>query len=331
MSTRVTIYDVASAAGVSKSLVSLVLQGSPRVSQGKRIAVEQAIANLGYQPNRLAAGLAGTQTKSIGVVIDDFRNLWFVELLEGLKTALADTGYSLSVADMSLNSHIGRDAVATFQSLRVDGIIIAAEAAGLLHQLRGTPHVVVGGREMGDTSSITVANDDIAGGRLITEHLLSLGHRSVHFLSGIGEANRRRLIGYARAMNEAGLEPNMADAGGTTEKHGNEAANALLNEHPEATAIIGANDTMAIGALGAMRTRGLSAPEDISVVGYDDSPPAGYDMISLTTVDDRGHEVGRQAGRALRAAIAHDEAPTTEILVPPTLVIRSSSGAVPLR
>jgi transcriptional regulator with XRE-family HTH domain len=100
-----TIYDVAERAGVSKSLVSLVLRGSPRVSDEKRDAVLAAVAELDYTPSRLAAGLAGTRTRSIGVVIDEFENLWFAPALAGLRTALGAGGYSLSVADASLNAH----------------------------------------------------------------------------------------------------------------------------------------------------------------------------------------------------------------------------------
>lgn len=331
MTPRVTIYDVAKAAGVSKSLVSLVLQRSPRVSAEKRAAVERAIADLGYQRNRLAAGLAGTQTKSIGVVIDDFSNLWFVELLDGLKEALTPAGYSLSVADLSLNSHLGLNAVSAFRSLRVDGLIIAAEPSELRDHLRDTPHVVVGGRDTGDSASIVVANDDVAGGHLVAEHLLGLGHRDIHFLAGPGEAARRRQAGFSQAMVHAGLRARVTDAGGTNERSGHVAAAGVLDSHPETTALVGANDTMAIGALGAMYTRGLSAPRDLSVVGYDDSPPAAYEMISLTTVDDKGVDVGHQAAGALLHAIADDDAPTAEILVPPTLVVRESSGPVRLR
>ncbi|WP_437583493.1 LacI family DNA-binding transcriptional regulator [Paramicrobacterium sp. CJ85] len=330
MSSRVTIYDVARRAGVSKSLVSLVLRDSPRVSDEKRAAVLSAIAELGYQPNRLAAGLAGSRTKSIGVVIDDFRNLWFVELLEGLKEGLAGTGYSLSVADLPLNAHIDLDAVSAFQSLRVDGLVIAAEPAGLLNRLGTTPHVIVGGRET-DGSGITVANDDVTGGRLMTEHLLELGHRDICFITGSGEAARRRAEGYSQAMSAAGLAATVTDAGGTTEHHGHDAAEAVLQRHPLPTAIIGANDTMAIGVLGALHSRGLEAPRDVSVVGYDDSPPASYDIVSLTTVDDRGHDVGREAAMALLGAIAGTTEPAAEILVPPALVVRQSSGPAPSR
>lgn len=330
LSSRVTIYDVARRAGVSKSLVSLVLRNSLRVSDDKRAAVLRAIDELGYQPNRLAAGLAGTRTKSIGVVIDDFRNLWFVELLEGLKEGLADTGYSLSVADLPLNAHLRLDAVSAFQSLRVDGLIVAAEPAGLLDRLGTTPHVIVGGRET-DGSSITVANDDVTGGRIMTEHLLELGHRDICFITGTGEAARRRAAGYSQAMASAGLAATVTDAGGTTEHHGHAAAEAVLQQHPLPTAIIGANDTMAIGVLGALRSHGLAAPHDVSVVGYDNSPPASYDVVSLTTVDDRGHDVGREAATALLGAIAGTTEPATEILVPPALVVRQSSGPAPSR
>lgn len=125
MASAPTIYDVAERAGVSKSLVSLVLRGSERVSDEKRLAVLQAVKALNYTPSRLAAGLAGTRTRSIGVVIDEFENLWFADVLAGLRKAL--DGYSISVADTALNSHLSIDPLEAFRGLRVDGVVLAGE------------------------------------------------------------------------------------------------------------------------------------------------------------------------------------------------------------
>ncbi|MFT4231466.1 MAG: LacI family DNA-binding transcriptional regulator, partial [Leucobacter sp.] len=146
MSKPPTIYDVAQRAGVSKSLVSLVLRDSPRVSDGKRAAVLAAVAELDYTPSRLAAGLAGTRTRSVGVVIDDFENLWFAPALEGLRAALAAGGYSLSVADASLNAHLGLDPLEVFRSLRVDGVVLAGEVPADAADRLAVPTVVLGTR-----------------------------------------------------------------------------------------------------------------------------------------------------------------------------------------
>ncbi|MFS2029980.1 LacI family DNA-binding transcriptional regulator, partial [Curtobacterium sp. CT11-45] len=120
-----TIYDVAARAGVSKSLVSLVLQRSPRVSQQRRDAVLKAIQELDYRPSTAAVSLAGTRSRTIGVVLDDFRNQWFVDLLTGLREALQDQGHRLVVADRFLNTGLDASPVEGFLSMRVEGIVIA--------------------------------------------------------------------------------------------------------------------------------------------------------------------------------------------------------------
>lgn len=335
MPTRTTIYDVARHAGVSKSLVSLVLRGSPKVSDAKREAVRQAIDALGYQPNRLAAGLAGTRTASIGVVIDDFRNLWFVEMLQGLQEAVGPHGYSLSVADMALNAHIGVDAVTAFRSMQVDGLVVAAETTQLLNAVGETPVVVAGAHDLGADAAgggvPVVATDDEAGGRIATEHLLDLGHRRITFVSGPGEAARLRSRGYAQAMGEAGVDGDVVPARSTSEDAAREALTTRLRRRsPAPTAVIAANDPMAIGVLGVLRAAGMAVPGDVSVVGYDDSTPASYDLISLTSMDDRGRDVGREAGRMLLAAIRGEQSAAPR-LTRPALVPRSTSGPAPLR
>src|SRR4051794_14871965 len=143
---RPTIYDVAERAGVSKSLVSLVLQGNPGVSEARRTAVLAAISELGYRPNRAATDLASHRTKSVEVIIDDYRNLSFVGLLAGISSELAGHGYHLTVTDTRLNAHLSRERQASILSTNLDGLIIAGEPDdALLHGWTG-PTVVAGWR-----------------------------------------------------------------------------------------------------------------------------------------------------------------------------------------
>ena len=127
---RPTIYDVAQRAGVSKSLVSLVLRDAPHVSAKRRQAVLTAISDLGYRPSSAASSLAGHRTRSIGVAIDDFENLWFVDLLRGMRRVLDESGHNVSVADRHLNAHLERDPVDAFLSMQVEGIVLAMESGG---------------------------------------------------------------------------------------------------------------------------------------------------------------------------------------------------------
>ena len=217
--TRPTIYDVAQRAGVSKSLVSLVLRGSDHVSPARREAVEAAIEELGYRPSRAAAALASQRTRTVGVLIDDFHNPWFVELLAGLRSVLDPAGYTASVSDLQLEAASGRDPVDGFLAQHVDALVVAAEPApGTLDGV-ALPVVVAGMRELGlpaDGSADVVAGDDELGARLATEHLLGLGHRRIGHLTGRSGPGEHRRRGYEAAMRAAGLEPVVTGEDGAT-------------------------------------------------------------------------------------------------------------------
>lgn len=325
---RPNIYDVASAAGVSKSLVSLVLRGSPGVSPARRAAVEEAMERLNYRPSRAAAALAGSKSRTVGVVLDDYRNLWFVGLLAGMHDELAPHGYRVAVADPSFNAHIDRTPVDGFMSLRVDGIVIATEPSEGMFPGIDVPVVVAGNRDLIVPGADIVANDDVAGARLATEHLIALGHREIGHLTGGGGAARLRAQGFEAVMSERGLRPLIAQGQGlTTESDGYHAALKLLDQNPSLTAIFAANDTMAFGAAGAARDRGRRVPEDLSLIGYDNSPLASANLLRLTTIDDRSGQVGIEAAKALLGRMKEPTAPPRTVLVRPELVTRASTTA----
>ncbi|MBT2502695.1 LacI family DNA-binding transcriptional regulator [Curtobacterium sp. ISL-83] len=349
-----TIYDVAARAGVSKSLVSLVLQRSPRVSDQRRAAVLQAIQELDYRPSTAAVSLAGTRSRTIGVVLDDFRNQWFVDLLTGLREALQDQGHRLVVADRFLNTGLDASPVEGFLSMRVEGIVIVGEPDTDLTVPASTPLVIAGGR-VSIPRADTVANDDRAGGRMAADHLLGLGHVRIGFVGAASAASAERLAGLqdgvASALaTAAGLEagvtaatsaaapgsragsthPSLATVvlpGEPTEEAGSRGVAALLDEHPHVTAVFAANDVMAIGALSELAARGLRVPEDVSVMGYDDTPLAATRYVALTSIDDRSVDIGRGAGERLLARIADPGLPATEVLVEPRLVARRTTAA----
>lgn len=342
-----TIYDVAERAGVSKSLVSLVLRGSPRVSDEKREAVLAAVAELDYTPSRLAAGLAGTRTRSVGVVIDEFENLWFAPALAGLRSALAGGGYSLSVADASLNAHLGLDPLEVFRSLRVDGVVLAGEVPDEAARRLTLPAVVLGTRALSLPNAPLIASDEFAGGRLATAHLAELGHRGIVCVTAPGASAAAREAGYLAEMRDRSLAPRVLRAEHTTEAAARAIAAELFGADgsrpgfagaadagsqasappgPAPTAVFAVNDPMAVGVIGAARERGLDVPRDLSVVGYDDSPLAAYETISLTSVSGDPRELGEAAGRALVALLEGDADPAPAGLLAPRLVERRSTA-----
>lgn len=329
-----TIYDVAARAGVSKSLVSLVLQRSPRVSEQRRAAVLAAIQELDYRPSTAAVSLAGTRSRTIGVVLDDFRNQWFVDLLTGLRESLQDQGHRLVVADRFLNTGLDVSPVEGFLSMRVEGLVIAGEPDPDLVVPASTPVVVAGGRAALPRAD-TVANDDLAGGRMAAEHLIELGHVRLGFVGGQSAASDARLEGWRAGIDAAGG----AGTGGSsvtgvavvlpadvTEETGVTGTHRLLDEHPDVTAVFAANDVTALGAMSAIADRGLRVPEDISVIGYDDTPIAASRYVGLTSIDDRSIDIGRGAGARLLERIADPGLPTTEVLVEPRLVARRTTA-----
>lgn len=323
-----TIYDVAARAGVSKSLVSLVLQRSPKVSEQRREAVLRAIQELDYRPSTAAVSLAGTRSRTIGVVLDDFRNQWFVDLLTGLREALQDQGHRLVVADRFLNTGLDASPVEGFLSMRVEGIVIAGEPDTDLAIPASMPVVVAGGRAVLPRAD-TVANDDRAGGRMAAEHLLALGHTRIGFVGGRSAASAERLAGLearvASAPSPALLVTHVMPVE-PTEEAGAEAVGHLLDAHPDVTAVFAANDVMALGAMSGLAARGLRIPEDVSVMGYDDTPLAASSYVGLTSIDDRSVDIGRGAGERLLARIADPSAPAHETLVEPRLVTRRTTA-----
>ncbi|WP_144762178.1 LacI family DNA-binding transcriptional regulator [Curtobacterium sp. 9128] len=320
-----TIYDVAARAGVSKSLVSLVLQRSPKVSEQRRAAVLQAIQELDYRPSTAAVSLAGTRSRTIGVVLDDFRNQWFVDLLTGLREALQDQGHRLVVADRFLNTGLDVSPVEGFLSMRVEGIVIAGEPDTDLAIPARMPLVIAGGR-VAIPRADTVANDDRAGGRVVAEHLLALGHTRLGFVGARSAAAAERLAGFRAGVGEAGVVHVSTLAEDLTEDAGFRAARTLFDEHPDVTAVFGANDVMALGVMSSLAERGLRVPEDVSVIGYDDTPVAATRYVGLTSIDDRSVEIGRGAGERLLARIADPSLVAEEHLVEPRLVARRTTA-----
>lgn len=339
---RPTIYDVAQRAGVSKSLVSLVLRDAPHVAEAKREAVKKAIQELGYRPSRAASALASQSTRSVGLLIDDFRNPWFVELLAGVRSVLDPAGYTVTVADLRLDEASGRNPVDGFLAQRVDALVVAAEAPPEMVRDVRIPLVIAGTRSLtpllanslgdllGDGAADVVAGDDDAGGQLAARHLLERGHRRIAHLSGQGAPAEHRRRGFVRAMAAAGLEPPVFGVdGGTDEADGFRAMQQALAAGDRAggirpSAVFAANDVMALGAMAALRDAGLRVPEDVSVLGYDDSPLAAYGYIRLSTVDGHSRRLGAAAAQMALDRMTAPAAPARRLLLEPVIVERSS-------
>ncbi|MFI2258631.1 LacI family DNA-binding transcriptional regulator [Streptomyces tubercidicus] len=341
-----TIRGVAERAGVSKSLVSLVLQGSPRVSDTKRQAVLDAIQELGYRPNAAARSLVARRTHTVGVLLNDMRNPWFVEVLDGLNSLLQAHGLRMLMADGRLDRRSGQDFARTFQELRVDGLVVVGtlpDTDGLAEVAERLPTVIAGNHEPRLPHADIVANDDERGARLATEHLIGLGHRRIAHIAGQGLVGTLRRRGFETAMRAYGPAAHaVVTSGDGTEEGGYRAAVRLLTPtdgnpgadaaHPEAqrpTAVFAFNDISAVGALSAAQELGLRIPDDLSLVGYDNTYLARIRHLWLNSVNNASHEVGRRAARCLLERMERPDGPAGRQLVAPELEIRGSTAPPP--
>jgi DNA-binding LacI/PurR family transcriptional regulator len=333
---RPTLETVAARAGVSRSLVSLVLRGSPSVSPVRRDAVLRAVAELGYHPNTAARQLAERRSRTVGVLLNDLRQPWFADMLDGLTPALHAAGKHILLGDGRIDRMLDETLTWSFIDLGVDGLVLAGsipmspavvEAAGKI------PTVAVGGRglDLDLPRADVLANDNHLGGTLAVRHLIELGHTRIAHISGLPSvAGKLRMQGYEDTMRSAGLGEHLrVEAGDMSEEGGYRAAVRLVSGAGGPTAIFAANDLTCVGALSAAAALGVRVPEELSLVGFDNSVLARLRALWLTSVDGAAREMGHQAAQLLLARIEHPDAPGQTRLTPPRLEVRGSSGPVP--
>jgi DNA-binding LacI/PurR family transcriptional regulator len=322
---------VAERASVSKSLVSLVMRGSSSVSEGRREAVLKAARELGYRPNELARGLVQRRTHTIGVLLSDLHNPFFAEAVDGIKDRLRTFGYGTLLGTGNRDPEREVEAIRTLLERQTDGIVLLSPRISTDHLnevASSTPTVLVGRRAR---ALDCVVNDDFAGAAMAVEHLAGLGHsRIAHVSGGKGAGATDRLRGYERTMSRLGLGRHVLVAPGEyNEEGGYSGTRRLLAEKERPTAVFAANDLAALGALTAFEEAGLSVPEDVSIVGYDNTYLAALGSISLTSIDQPRHEMGILAARLLLERIESGRAePRLEVLKP-RLVSRSTSAPPP--
>lgn len=327
---QATIHDVAARAGVSKSLVSLVMHDSPSVSEPKRRAVLAAVAELDYRPNAVARSLVQRRTHVLGVMLSDLHNTFFADVLDGVAGRAGERGYKAMVNTGNRAPSGEAEAIETLLELRSDGLILAAprlDDARISEAARSVPVVLVA-RTIAAAKVDCVTNDDPAGATLVVDHLVELGHtRIAHIDGGRGAGARARKEGYTRTMRRHGLASYARTARGDyTEEGGAKGVTALLARGPRPTAIFAANDLSAIGALDALTRRGLRVPQDISLVGYDNTALAGLRHIDLTTIDQPREAMGRTAVDLLLERLERRRTAPRQVVMAPALVTRGTTA-----
>lgn len=334
---RPTMEDVAASAGVSRALVSLVMRGSPKVSQKRRTAVLRAAQELAYSPHAIARLLASRTSTVLGVMVSDLHNAFFAEVVDGLDTVARAEGFELIINTGGRSADRERTALTSLLAFRPAGLVLLGPVVGsaaIANAAEQVPVVLVS-RSLRASGVDTVNDDGHAGSALAVDHLVALGHtRIAHIDGGQGSQAGPRRQGYVAAMRHHGLTPWVV-RGEYTDTGGAKAVRALLGgtrtgeSQPMPTAIVGANDLNAIGAISALEDAGLRVPADVSVVGYDNTSLAALRHISLTTVDQPRAEMGRLAAEALLERVCGARTTPVRHLLAPSLVVRSTTSPPP--
>lgn len=332
-----TIAEVAARAGVGAGTVSRVLNDSPQVSETTRAKVLATIAELGYRPNPLAQGLSRGRCRTLGVVVPYFTTPSPVERLRGVAAALDGGQHDLVIFNIESVAHRDDFLATLTRRDRADGLLLMSfpPPAGDLARIvdAGVPVVLVDA--LGDGVSSVVV-DDVAGGRLATEHLLGLGHERIAFIGGdpdepLGFTSADdREVGFRQAMADAGIDvdPDHVRYGTHAREVAVAIAKDLLHQPDPPTAIFATADVQALGVIEAARSIGLTVPDELSVIGFDDIELSAY--VGLTTVRQPLFESGRLATALLLEALSGDAAPTAHVHeLPLEVVARTTTGPRP--
>jgi DNA-binding LacI/PurR family transcriptional regulator len=335
----VTIADVAAYAGVGAGTVSRVLNNSPRVSEATRARVMAAIDVLDYRPSPLAQGLSRGRCQTLGAVVPFFTHASAVERLRGVVAGLDGSRYDLVLFNVESPVHRDEHLASLTRRDRADGLLVVSlpPPARDLERLAtaGVPVVLLDARGDGVPAVVT---DDVEGGRIATRHLLALGHERIAFI-GDDPANPfgftssgEREQGYRESLAEVGLTPGPEDVchGPHVREVARRRAAELLARADRPTAVFAASDTQALGVLEAARAAGLSVPEDLSVVGFDDIEVSSY--AGLTTVRQPLFESGRTAVALLLEALVSEDPPPADVHeLGLDLVVRATTARPPAR
>jgi DNA-binding LacI/PurR family transcriptional regulator len=323
--------DVALLAGVSHQTVSRVLNNHPNVRERTRVRVLAAVQELGYRPNRAAKTLATGRSQTLGVVAQGSTLFGPASLLAALGSASSEAGFTLNVAIVrQLDRASFQAAVERHLDQRVAGIIVIAPVETASEAVRAmaddVPLVMVDGDPTLQRPLVTV--DQAIGARLATQHLLDLGHQTVWHVSGPPEwfDSRGRVAGWRQTLTDAGVEAPPPLAADWSAESGFQAG-LLLGRMPEVTAVFATNDHVALGVMSALNAHGRRVPQDISIVGFDDVPEAAYYQTPLTTVRPDFDRVAKDALRLVLDQLTNGRLDSSEVVVPPTLVVRGSTRA----
>jgi LacI family transcriptional regulator len=332
----VTLRDVARRVGVHPSTVSRVLNPRTRGMVTADIArrVTDAAGSLGYAPNPFAYSLKTNRSFLVGVLVPDLVNPIFPPIIRGIESVLDRGGYTAIIANSDNQPERERLILEKMQARQVDGLILAtahrSDALVAKYMAAGGPLVLIN-RTIEGTPVHAVVNEDRRGMHLAVQHVVALGHTRIAHLAGPPRfsTGQRRLQGFREAMRAAGLRPDprlIAPCAAFAEEEGLRALRRLLGGRVRFTAVVAANDRLALGGYDALAERGLRCPEDVSITGFNDMPLVDKVRPPLTTVRIPLYEMGARAARMLLEQLTQPGATPQSVQLPPTLIVRGSTA-----
>lgn len=329
-----TIHDVAKRAGVGSITVSRVINNSGYTSPETRERVQKAIAELGYVPNTLARSLRSRRTNTVALMVTDITNPFFTTMARGVEDAANDAGYTVIFCNTDESAEKEGKYLTVLLQKQVDGLLFVPTQRSVetIRQTlkHGTP-VVVLDRRIPAVDVDTVRCDSLEGAYQLTKYLLSLGHTRIAVMSGspgISTADDR-VAGYRKALEEDGIK--IADPyvlrGSFTPESGYTMTRQAVNLPQRPTALIAANNFITIGAMKALQEMGKAVPEDVTLVGFDDLPPAMVTFPFFTVVSQPAYQMGTQAMQLLLKRLNGSEMDgAQDVILPTQLIVRRSSG-----
>ena len=332
---RPTIYDIARLAGVSTATVSKVFNQTGNISEKTRRRILEISKELNYQPNVLASALNGKKTFSLGLLIPDMVNPFFAELARNVEDRAQELGFNLIICNTDNDMKKEIKYIQLLRQKSVDGIIVATGVRNdeFLKELidQRVPIALVA-REMSVLSTSTVLVDDFAGGYNATRHLIELGHRRIAVIaeSMSVSSSKERVRGYRHALEEAELryDEELVLTSDFSIESGRVTALAILQRPSRPTAIFACNDLLAIGALQAAKELGIRVPDDLSVVGFDNTILASITDPPMTTVAQPIRAMGHQVVDLIVAEINEESTVKQRVVLLPELIIRQSTQAL---
>ncbi|MFT5195511.1 MAG: LacI family transcriptional regulator [Cellvibrionaceae bacterium] len=331
----VTIMDVAKHAGVSFSTVSRVVNNYQFIKPATREKVQQSMDELGYVANLKARSLAGGRSNVIGLLVFDLENSYFTEVVRGIDAEVSALNYDMMISTTHQRREREKTYIGQLASGMVDGLIIMLpqEIESWLAQLqqRNVPYVLID-HESGSGQGHIIRTANRRGAIAATNHLLDLGHTKIGLITGTPsvQSGRERIEGFRQALAERVIsaDESLIQQGDFDEKSGRACGLKLLQMADRPTAIFALNDAMALGVYEAAESLGLSIPEDLSVMGFDDIPEAKYIRPQLTTVRQPQREIGRTATRLLVDLIENPGRELETITLETELIVRKSTAPV---